>query len=310
MIEPNKYFMSSLPITSIYFDPTTDFGFKKLFGEENNKDLLMDFLNGLLPNDYQISSLTFQKTEQLPDHDDERKAIFDILCQNSAGETFIVEMQKIFMPYFIDRSLYYTTFPIQSQAPKGKWDFDLKRIFLIGILDFEYDKNIQHFKKRQLLRSCALRDEIGVLMTDKLHFKFLQLPYFNKKQHHLTNHFDKWCFFLQNLENINVIPDILKEPIFMKAFDVAKVSNLSKEDYVLYQISKSKKYDMELIEEEAERRGLEKGKIEGKIEGAKEKERSIVIGAHKKNIAPQQISDVTGIPLEKVLDIIKKYASI
>ncbi|MDZ7880898.1 MAG: Rpn family recombination-promoting nuclease/putative transposase [Saprospiraceae bacterium] len=134
--------MYTLPeIKSIYFDPTTDFGFKKLFGEEANKDLLMDFLNSMLPSAHQITSLTFQKTEQLPDHQDDRKTIYDILCQDKNGEKFIVEMQKAQMTYFTDRSIYYSTFPIQSQAVKGKWNFKLSRVYFIAILDFEYDKN-------------------------------------------------------------------------------------------------------------------------------------------------------------------------
>ncbi len=295
--------MNIPPITTIYFDPTTDFGFKKLFGPLANKDLLMDFLNGMLPAEYQILNLVFLKTERLPDHEEGRKAVYDILCQNQLGETFIVEMQKMFMSHFIDRALYYTTFPIQSQAPKGRWDFNLKQVFLIGILDFNYDKNIQYWKKRQLLRSCTICDEKGIIMTDKLQFKFLQLPFFKKKLHQLNSHFDKWCYFLKNLEDMNTIPNILKEPIFMKAFDVAKVSNMSPEDYILYQISKSKKYDMEIIEEEAEQRGLERGMEKG----IEKTEINVVLNALNKGLTAEQIHDFTGIPLSRIQEIITKY---
>jgi predicted transposase/invertase (TIGR01784 family) len=147
-----------LPVVPKYFDPTTDFGFKKLFGEEANKDLLMDFLNSMLPLYHQIRALVFQKTEQLPDHEDGRKTIYDILCQDPNGETFIVEMQKARMIYLMDRAMYYTTFPIQAQAPKGPWNFKLKPVYVIGILDFEYDTKIAYWQERKLLRSFALRD--------------------------------------------------------------------------------------------------------------------------------------------------------
>ena len=214
------------PILSIYFDPTTDFGFKQLFGKEANKDLLIDFLNSMLPLDCQAVSLTFKQTEQHPDLEDDRKAIFDILCENQHGESFIIEMQKSRITHFIDRSIFYVTFPIQSQAPKGRWNFELKRVFFIGILNFSYDSNIEHWKKRQLLRPFDLRDNNGVLMSDKLHFKLLQLPFFKKKPHQLKTRFDKWCYFLKNLESFDIIPKILNEPIFMKAFDVATVAKL------------------------------------------------------------------------------------
>lgn len=120
---------------------------------------------------------------------------------------------------------------------------------------------------------------------------------FNKKPHQLTNHFDKWCYFLKNLQNFDTMPSILNQPVFVKAFDAAKVSNMSKGDYILYQISKSKKYDMELVEEEAKRRGMEEGKIE-------EREKNILALYHK-DYQPKEISDMLEIPLNEVMDIIK-----
>ena len=299
---------TNLPeITSVYFDPTTDFGFKKLFGEEANKDLLMDFLNSLLPEEHQISALTLQNVEQLPEHEEDRKAIFDILCEDKNGEKFIVEMQKSQMTYVMDRSLYYVTFPIQSQAKKNKWNFKLSRVYLIGILDFEYDKNLTYWKVRQLLRPFSISDNNGVLMTDKLHFKFLQLPFFTKEKHELTSHFDKWCYFLKNLEDFDSIPNILNEPVFMKAFDVAKIDNMSTNEYILYQISKSKKYDMELVEEHAQTVGREEGRVEGRVEGKEEAEILHVLTVHSKGYSALQISDLLNIPLEKVTEIIEKH---
>ena len=287
--------MQPLPIiTSIFFDPTTDYGFKKLFGDEAHKDVLMDFLNSMMPDHHQIASLTFQKTEQLPDHEEDRKAIFDILCTSSKGETFIVEMQKSLMTHFIERCLYYSTFPIQSQAPKGKWNFALSPVYVIAILDFDYDKNVEYWKKRQLLRTCKFCDEKGVVMTDKVNFKYLQLPFFTKKPHQLRTHFDKWCYFLKNLESFDVIPNILNEPIFMKAFEIAKVSKMDKNDYILYQISKSKKYDMELVEEAAEQRGKEENEVK------------VVLSIHNKGFNPLEIADLSSIPIERVLIILKQ----
>jgi predicted transposase/invertase (TIGR01784 family) len=279
----------------------------------------MSFLNSMLPESHQISVLSFQKTEQLPDHQDDRKTIFDILCEDKNGEKFIIEMQKSRMTHFMDRSVYYSTFPIQSQAQKGKWDFKLTRVYLIAILDFEYDKNEKYWKKRQLLRTFSLRDEKGVVMTNNLHFKFLQLPLFKKKRHQLKTQFDKWCFFLNNLENIDKIPNILNEPIFMKAFDVATVNNMDPNDYILYQISKSKKYDMEILQDEARERGMEQGLEQGMKQGIeKGMEKGIekgmekatteyILTLHSKSFSALQISDMLSIPVEKVMFILEKY---
>ena len=287
------------PIDSIYIDPTTDFGFKKLFGEEANKDLLMDFLNSFLPYYQQIATLAFQKPEQIPVHPEDRKAIFDILCESESGEKFIIEMQKAAMSHMMDRALFYTTFPIQSQGIKGTWNFNLTPVYFVGILDFDYDINELRWGKRKLLRIFNIQDEDGILMTDKLNFKILQLPFFTKKPEELTTHFEKWCYFLKNLESFELIPNILNEPIFMKALEASKVSNLSTNDYILYQISKSKKYDMDLVKEEAQRQGMEKGRIETLIK--------MVFTAHINGFSSQQIGDFTKIPLDRILAILECY---
>jgi predicted transposase/invertase (TIGR01784 family) len=203
----------------------------------------------------------------------------------------------------MDRATYYTTFPIQLQAPRGKWNFKLKPVYMIGILDFEYDKDLTYWKERQLLRSFSLRDNKGVQMTDNLHFIFLQLPFFTKEVHQLETQFDKWCYFLKNLETMDSIPTILKEPIFEKAFDVASLSNMEKNDYILYQISKNKKYEMEIVTDEAREFGRELGRAEGKAEGKAE----AILSIHSSGYTPSQISNLLKIPIENVIEVLQNH---
>jgi len=219
-----------------YINPYTDFGFKRLFGVEGNKDLLVDFLNQLLPAKHQIKDLSFKNTENIPDLPEERKAIYDIHCESITGERFIVEMQKAKIKYFKDRAVFYITFPIKDQADKGEWNYKLNPIYYIALLDFEYeprDEDKKIFPKFR--RDVMLLDiEDFQVFYEKLRFTFLQMPAFNKKEGELKNHYDKWCYFLQNLENLDNIPDILKEPIFEKAFKTAEIANLSKDEYKKY----------------------------------------------------------------------------
>jgi predicted transposase/invertase (TIGR01784 family) len=215
-----------------YINPYTDFGFKKLFGEEGNKDLLIDFLNQLLPSHHQIADLYFRNPESLADLSAERKAIFDIHCEALSGEKFIVEMQKAKVKYFKDRSLFYVTFPIREQAQQGEWNFKLAPIYFVAILDFEYDEAEE---RRKFRRDVALKDQDGDVFFDKLHFKFLQMPLFKLQEHELKTQFDKWCYFLKNLESFNHIPSILNEPIFQKAFSIAELARLSTEQRAIYE---------------------------------------------------------------------------
>lgn len=214
---------------SKYFNPYTDFGFKKLFGEERSKDLLIDFLNQLLPAHHQIAQLNFKNPENFSNTAEERKAIFDIYCESASGERFIVEMQKAKMHFFKDRSLFYSTFPIREQGQKGIWDFFcLLPVYFIAILDFIYDEKED---ERKFRRDVCLKDQDGDVFYDKLHFKFLQMPLFKKTENELETHFDKWVYFLKHLEDMDHIPAILNEPVFQKGFDIAEVSHLSSEQY-------------------------------------------------------------------------------
>jgi len=142
-----------------YFNPYTDFGFKKLFGEEANKNLLIDFLNQLLPSRHKIVHLSFKNKEQIGDSLVERKAIFDIYCENDKGERFIVEMQKEKLKFFKDRAIFYTTFPIREQTEKGDWDFKLLPVYCVAILDFTFDE--ERGEKRPVIRRCHACPQIA-----------------------------------------------------------------------------------------------------------------------------------------------------
>jgi len=160
---------------SRYINPYTDFGFKKLFGEEANKDLLIDFLNAVLPPENKIAHLEFRNSEQLPDNIVDRKAVFDIACTGENGQSFTVEMQKAKQLYFKDRALFYSAFPIQRQAHRGDWNFKLNPVFLVAVLDFEYDEREE---RRKIYRLVSLKDQDGDEFTDRLKMVFLQMPLF------------------------------------------------------------------------------------------------------------------------------------
>ncbi len=227
---------------SKFLNPYTDFGFKKLFGEEANKDLLIDFLNQLLPAHHQIQYLDFRNTEIMGDFVEERKAIFDVFCMSATGERFIVEMQKAKTHFFKDRSLFYVTFPIREQSQKGLWNFKLTPIYFIAVLDFVYDEAED---KRKFRRDVVLKDQDGDVFFDKLNFKFLQMPLFHKKETELLTKFDKWCYFLKHLEDMDNIPTILNEPIFQKAFETAELAGMTENERNFYEESLMSYRDMQ-----------------------------------------------------------------
>ncbi len=122
-----------------YINPHTDFGFKRLFGSEFNKELLISFLNAMFHGEQNVQDVTYLNSEQLGDRADARRAIFDVYCENDKGEKFIVEMQNVYQEFFKDRTIYYSTFPIREQAQRGgDWDFHLNPVYTIGLPNFNF----------------------------------------------------------------------------------------------------------------------------------------------------------------------------
>ena len=279
-----------------YINPYTDFGFKRLFGVDANKDLLIDFLNQLLPAKHQIKDLAFKNVENTPDLPEERKAIFDIHCESITGERFIVEMQKAKIKYFKDRAIFYITFPVREQADKGDWNFKLNPIYYIALLDFEYEKRDEEKKIfPKFRRDIMLLDiEDHEIFFDKLRFTFLQMPAFAKKEDELKNHYDKWCYFLQNLENLDNIPDILREEIFEKAFKTAEIANLSKNEY--------KKY-MDSLDAYREIKGVTENAIE---EGRNSEKTVIAKKMIMENFQIDMISNITELSIEIIENLTKE----
>lgn len=270
---------------SKYINPYTDFGFKRMFGTEGNKDLLVDFLNCLMPAKHQIVDLTFRNGEQQGEITSDRKAIYDIHCHGINGDLFIVEMQKAKIKFFKDRALFYIAFPVREQAKKGNWDFNLLPIYYIALLDFEYD---EHEEIRKFDRNIQLRDEDGFVFYDKLGFRFLQMPFFKKSENELETHFDKWCYFLKNLENLEKIPQILNEQVFNKAFHTAELAAMTKKERDEYEQSV-------LIYTE-----LKSAIDTSKEEGRNERSYEIAKGLKNKGISYQIISETTGLEIDAI----------
>ena len=164
--------------TDRYVNPYTDFGFKKLFGTEMNKELLISFINSLLSDKEQIRDLTYLNTENLGISEADRKAVFDVYCETDSGEKILVEMQLGQQLFFKERSLYYASFPIQQQGKRGDWNYQLKAVYVIAILNFVFD----HIHDGYFHHEVQLTDnKTREVFYDKLTFIYLEMPKFNKK---------------------------------------------------------------------------------------------------------------------------------
>ena len=286
-----------------YVNPYTDFGFKKLFGCDANKDLLISFLNALLHEEQCVEDVTYLPNEHIGDFELDRKSIFDVYCRNDRGEHFIVEMQKAEQKFFKDRSVFYATFPIREQARRGDWDYSLKAVYTVGVLNFVFDEDCddkEYFHHEVKLMDVNRKE----VFYDKLTFIYLEMPKFNKTENELETLFDKWMFVLKNLSRLTDRPVALQERVFERVFRVAEIAKLDKKDLAAYEESLKVFRDLNNVIRTAEWKGEAKGHAKGLAEGiAKGKAEGLAEGLAQGKLDMARKMKALGIPVETILEI-------
>ncbi len=250
-----------------YVNPFTDFGFKKIFGEEASKPMLIDFLTSLLPES-NIVDLTFKDKDQNGNTEDDRKAVYDIYCENSFGERIIVELQKVKQNYFKDRTVYYATFPIQNQAEKGNWNYQLKFVYCVGILDFKFDDKVKS-GEGEVIHTVQLKDQNNQIFYEKLKFVYLEMPHFVKEEHELETRLDKWLYFIKHLEDFQNIPEMFNDAIFIQAFEKAEIAKYNADEMDDYQQSLKVFRDNKNTFDYAKETAFDEGKMDERMKIAK-----------------------------------------
>jgi predicted transposase/invertase (TIGR01784 family) len=283
-----------------YLNPFTDFGFKKIFGEEASKPLLLDFLNALLPDNHKIVDLTFKNNEQLGQTELDRKAIYDIFCENEKGEKFIVELQKAKQNYFKERTVYYSTFPIREQAEKGEWNYNLKAIYCIGILDFTFDDYETEPEKSEVVHTIKLKNQHGKTFYDKLTFIYLEMPNFKQTETELETRLDKWLYFIKHLEDFQTIPTIIADEVFSQAFEKAELAKFGQAELANYENSLKIYRDLKGVIDSAFDEGKLEGKLEGILEGKLEGKLETAKSAKLMGLKVEDIIKLTGLTKEEI----------
>lgn len=252
-----------------YISLLTDFGFKRIFGTDPNKELLINFLNSLFDGEEVIKDVKYLNSENVGDVYTERKAIFDVYCENENGEKFIVEMQNAYQTYFKDRSLFYSTFPIREQAPKGSdWNFSLKKVYVVALLN--YKMSDEAFDSSDTIHTIALMDtKTNKVFNTKLMFKYVEVGRFDKTDEELTSLSDKWMYVLKNLSRLDNRPAALREKIFSKLFAAASVARFTPTELREYEDSLKAYRDIKNSLDTAKEEGREEGREQRNIEIAK-----------------------------------------
>ena len=286
-----------------YISLLTDFGFKRIFGTAPNKDLLINFLNCLFAGRKVIKDLKYNNSEHVGDIYTERKAIFDVYCESVDGEKFTVEMQNASQKYLKDRTVFYSTYPIREQAPKGDWNFKLDPVYTVALVN--YDMNEEAFDQQAISHQVQLCDTATKrVFYDKLEFIYVEVTKFNKTEDELVTLYDKWIYALKNLAKLTDRPAALRDKIFDRLFQVAEIARFTPTELREYEDSLKAYRDIKNSIDSARREGRAEGHAEGLAEGLAEghaEEKKVIARKMKsRGFSATDISEMTGLAEEEI----------
>ena len=296
-----------------FINPFTDVGFKRIFGQEINKDLLVDFLNALLEGERQVKDITFLDKEQLPVFEDDRKLIYDVYCTDENDEQFIVEMQNQSHLNFRSRTVYYLSQAIARQGEKGsKWMYDLKAVYGVFFLNFPMPGTKAHKLRTDIVLSDRDTHE---LFSDKMRYIFIELPSFAKEEDECVNDFERWIYVLKNMDTLKRMPFRARKSVFEKLEEVVTLSSLTRAEREKYDESlktyRDRLAELAFAQQEGMEKGIAKGRAEGRAEGLAEGMEKGYEQAQLKNarsmkaagISPELIAQITGLTPEAIAEL-------
>lgn len=251
-----------------YINPFTDWGFKRLFGQEFSKPLLISFLNDLLVDELHVKDLTFRDKELLPPTKDQRGIICDVYCETDTGDRFIVEMQNRWQPNFLDRSICYACRSILDQVDKGRAEredaYKFLPVYTICFMNYmPHTDEVSRFRTDIVLADKDTKAQV----SNKLRFIYLALPLFEKKAEECVTDFEKWIYVLKHMEALSRMPFTAQKEIFKQLEDYADSHRLTKKEWEAYENSLWVVRDNMACMAAAEREAREKGHAEGHAEG-------------------------------------------
>ena len=255
-----------------FINPFTDIGFKRIFGQELSKPLLIDFLNSLLEGEHHITNLAFKDKEYPPLYGEGRTIIYDVYCETDTGERIIVEMQNRLRSNFKDRTLFYAAEAISRQGEKGKdWDYDVKAVYLVAFINDVWQNVIP----------CYFRIDVKLMdikrytvFSDKLRMIYIQLPLFTKEVDECEDNFDRWIYVLKHMDTLPRLPFAVNSAVFKRLEEISDLTELTREERMKYDTAIRQYRDtLNMFKDEKERgraEGLAEGRAEGHAEGRAE----------------------------------------
>lgn len=286
-----------------YADLLDDDVFKLVFGRESTKDVMIEFLNQVIP-DRKIVDLEFIDKEMHPVERDAKGVVYDMFCKTDSGARIIVEVQRRKQPFYPERAIYYSTFQIQRQVEAGADTYDFLPVYVINILNFKMDGNKDRADVKSVYR--LYEETTQRLLTDRVTFIFIELPKFKKSIDELDgNVLEGMYFCFKNMAVLEECPKVLTHQIFRKIFEVSELYNMDQDtrDKVIHKMTTERdlRNQMAYARQEAIEEGLAEGLAKGLAKGRAEMATKLLA----KGMSVEDIAEVTEMSIDEILNLHK-----
>jgi len=274
-----------------FVDIKNDIAFRKIFGNENKKEILISFLNAVLgfTGKNKIVTVTILNPFQLPDLIKYKTTVIDIKATDQNDHYYIIEMQVADKENFPKRIQLYTSKAYTLQIVKGDGYHLLKPTIFIGILNFNFLESKTYLTKHII---CNPKTREQVLKD--FDYNFIELLKFEKEIVDCKNLVDKWIYFIKNAENLVVIPDGINDNGLKEAYHDADLMTWTPNELELYDYAKMRERD-EIEERE-----------KAYISGAENEKRENAIKGIKAGYSNEIIITITGLPDEQIDELRKQ----
>ena len=285
-----------------YADLLDDDVFKLVFGRESTKDVMIEFLNQVIP-DRKIVDLEFIDKEMHPVERDAKGVVYDMFCKTDSGARIIVEVQRRKQPFYPERAIYYSTFQIQRQVEAGADSYDFLPVYVINILNFKMGNHDNCADVKTVYR--LYEESSHRLLTDRVTFIFIELPRFKKSIDELDgNVLEGMYFCFKNMAVLDERPKMLTHRIFNKIFEVSELYNMDQEtrDKVIRNMTTERdlRNQMAYARQEAIEEGHAQGHAQGLAQGLAEGRAEVANEMLADGMSLDKIAKYTGLSQEEI----------
>ncbi len=285
-----------------FVDIKNDIAFRKIFGNENKKEILISFLNAVLelPEGKRINRTEIKNPFQLPEIHGLKSSILDVRVMDERGISYIVEMQVEEPDGFDKRVQFYTSKQYSSQIDIGEDYPKLNQVIFIGILNFDFFEGTDYLTNHQIINT-----KTGLQELKDIEFNFIELLKFNKELNEIETLIEKWVYFIKKSPNLDVIPENINDEGLKLAYQGAEKYNWTKEELMAYDYASMRKADESSKTKRAVEKAVKKAVGEAVGMAMEQKTKEFVVNCYKEGLSIPTIAKLSILTIDQVESIIQ-----